>query len=408
MSPPSRPLRVAMPVGMPAAGANVADYYQGLGQATMVRTDTPGTVSVWISDDAQYTGLFAMVKGALRFVPQGQAGPDGQAVAAPAMVLKIWFWEYLTLRKCAAPGQSLPKLIVYGHVDPATVRSAIGQAIESEPRNATRTAVEKTAMADAFMNGQSAMLVSGGTPIGRGLADTSSTAPVTGGRRVDLSFRHRNGTAASPVDMFDMWGTLLGPSFDAHPLLGAVRGPIVPSAAPLEGGLRVRIKVTGFVAGSAADVDGAAVGELTPSADGKVLYGTLPPATAGTHDLTITPPGGGPGVVSGTVTYVIDVVATTRAVMASQSVRMEELRDRIKQLQSEGALDSSQWAAIAAALADFQWMPWDQIVTRSIAGGGSFLDPSVGDTADAAASRLGPLAIEIYELLGSSAPETSA
>ena len=391
-------LHLAMPVGIPAEGADPATYYQSLKQAMTTTVANNETVRVWIADDDQYTTLFAMAKGALRFLRQGAQGPKTGPVASDTLVLKIWIWDYLNLRKCIASGKRLPKVITYSNVDEAKVRTAIQTEVGANPRYAKRTAAEKTALLDEFMNDGSQLLISAGTPIGRGLQDSSATAPMSGTRRVDVEFVHRDGSVESPNDVFEVWSLTLGPVAEGHPLLASLSGPIVPSVAPIEGGLRVRI-AGNFATGTVAELDGVALSDLTISPDGQFIHGTLPAATEGKRSLVIKPPGGVPDIVVGAITYVTDVLTTARAVVTAHSVRLQEIRDTIAHLKAQGVLDDPARSRSAGWLSELQWLPYDQIAKRSLGGGGTFRDPSVNDFWIASADRLGKLAEEILDLL---------
>jgi hypothetical protein len=399
MTTSSNNLHLTMPIGIPAQEVDIATYYQNLKQAMSVTVASNETVRIWTSDDDQYTTLFAMAKGALRFLPKGAQGPKSIPVTDATLVLKIWIWDYLNLRKSVAPGKSLPKLITYGNVDEAKVRTAIQQEVGGNPRYAKRTAIEKTAMVDAFMKDGSRLLISAGIPIGQGVPDSSTDAPMSGARRVDLEFVHRDGTVASPNDVFEVWSITLGPSVEDHPLLGFLRGPIVPSVVPLEGGLRVRIAGVNIAAGTVAELDGVALSDQVISVDGQSLHGTAPAAVEGKHTLVLRPPGGGETVVIGTVTYVTDVATTARAVVAAHSVRLQEIRDTVARLKTEGGLDDPARSQIFGWLSELHMVSSEPIISRSLAGGGSFRDPSVNNAWVGSATSLGPLMDEIYTLL---------
>jgi hypothetical protein len=340
---------LAMPLGLPAVGASHPAHFANL-QSRLSATTMGNVVRAWVADEPAYSALFAMVKGLLRYIPVGGIAPDGTMVTTPMLVLKTWLWDYLELRKNVAPSTPLPKLIGYANVDQNSVALAIRAELGSNPRHKQLAAQQRTLAEVDFLAGTARLVVSAGTAIGRGAVDAAAppgTFPTY--RRVDLQLLNNEGATLDPVNAFDLWGLVGGDLVQGHPLLSILRRPVSPSAAPLEGGTRIRITGTGFVANTSVTIRGQPAVDVWVRGNGQELYATLPSGASGTADVVVTIPGKAPITHTSALTYVSDVVATARGVVQSLAVRLTEIRDRAAELAAANALDAQAKAELSLA-----------------------------------------------------------
>lgn len=367
---------LAMPIGLPPTGTDPATHWPQL--ETRLNTATSANVvSVWVADEANYSGLFAMTRGMLRLVPTGGTAPDGSTATSPLLLLKPWLWDYLELRKTAAPGSILPKVISYGNVDTATVGTAIGAELAGNPRYSTLTGAERTQAQTDFLAGTIRLLVAAGTMIGRGQVDPSPPSGVPAGRRrLDLAFLGATGTPLAPAGYFELWNLIGGPRVSGHPLLTSAAPPASPASLPLEGGLRIRVRATNATSGTTVTVGGQTATDVEISPAGDAVYATAPARTAGQRDVVVSVPGQAAQTYTGALTYTADLASTARSAVLSYTIVLVELRERAEDLDANSLLDDAARGNIRYAADRARSDSVDAIEQRVMAGGGSLADPA--------------------------------
>jgi hypothetical protein len=373
------PVTLAMPVGLPATGADPQVHYTALRPNLQVAVAPDQTVQVWVADVAALSALASMCKGRLRHVPVGAVGPDGMATATSLLLLQPWLWDHLALRGRAPAGSVLPALVVYGNVDVADMTAAIQAELATNPRYQTLGAAERAQAQANFVAGTVALLVTAGVVIGRASVDPAPPAGTSAGaRRLDLSFRDRDGGALDPRLYFDLWGLIGGPLVRDHPLPEALRRPVTPALAPIEGGTRVRIDAAGVDATTTVDIGGVAATDVTIDPAGSAIYATVGAHGVGTVDVTLNTPGQPAQSFVGALTYVADLPSAARASALSYAVQLIEVRDRALALDAAGQLTADARNQLRLEVDIAQHTAADAIDQRSAAGGGAPSDPAVG------------------------------
>src|SRR5215211_6546535 len=159
-------VNLAMPVGLPAPGIDPVAHYRDLTANISVEATNVNMVSVWTVNQDRYSGLYAMTKGFLRYIPAGGSAPDDTITTSPMLVLKSWLWDYLELRKNAVPGLPLPKLIAYGHADHDAISDAVRTELSTNPRYRSLSDSERAQAESDFLAGRLTLLTSSATFIG--------------------------------------------------------------------------------------------------------------------------------------------------------------------------------------------------------------------------------------------------
>ena len=391
---------LAMPVGLPPSGAQPTAHYADLATRVAVQP-AADRVQIWAADDPAWADLFAMGKGLLRYYAAGSTGPDGSALTTPLLALKLWLWEYLEMRRTAGSSSSVATVVCYGNVDAAAVESAIDAELAANERYAAMSSDDRTKIKTDFMAGTIRIMVAGGTRIGQGTADPAPPAPAAPGwKRVDLRFLDHDGAASDPLVSIDLWGAVSGPLVAGHPLLAMLRRPVAPTLIPVEGGTRLRIVGTGLVAGTTVQVGGSNGQDVVVDAAGQIAWATAPSGAAGAADVTITAPGSAPVTHVAAVTYVSDVVAAARGVIASLGVVLQETQQRANDLQAAGTLDDEARATLKIALDYARREAPRRIEARASASGGSADDPLIEAAWGDAMPMLAALAAVVDPLIG--------
>lgn len=392
-------LTLAMPIGLPAADAG-SDHYSELAARLDVQLDADGRVAIRVADEDAFSAVAAVSKGLLRYLPAGTEAPDGSRLAMPALHLSIWLWDYLALRRYGPDASSVPRTVIYLHIDSAAVTDAIDAELGTNGRYEQLTSEERVELQSEFIAGTRSLLVEAGTAIGRGLVDPSPPRPeLTGYRRVDLEFRA--GSTVVPADAcLDLWGLISGPLVTGHPLLAMVARPVAPAIAPLEGGTRIRVAGSGLPPDVAVDIGGVPAEDVQVSPDGSGAYADTPPRGPGAADVVLTVPGNPPVVYPAALTYVSDVVATARAVVASYVVVLGEVRNRAAALVEAGELTDTDRGLLQVQADVARNMASVLVATRSAEGGGSGDDPEIADAWAAEQSRIAALLAELASLVG--------
>ena len=373
-------VNLAMPVGLPAPNANAQAHYQQLATRLTASVATGNVVRAWIADEAAYDALHAMSTGFLTFVPTGGSGPGGAAVGSPMLVLKLWLWDYLELRRNAAPSAPPPKLIGYGNADAGDVALTVRAELASNTRYQSLTAQQRTQAETDFLAGTLKLLVSAGTRIGRARVDLAPPPPAQSGwRRLELTFFGASGAALDPSLCIDLWGLISGPLVRGHPLLSSLARPVMPSVAGLEGGNRIRITGTNLVVGTTVTIGGQSAIDVEVSADGSAVYATAPPGSAGAADVGVTVPGQSTQTHSEAITYVSDILATARAAITSYAIHLTEIRTRAQALADAGQLDTNARALIRIEVDLAGSTAGTLIANRHVVAGRTAPDPDVGE-----------------------------
>lgn len=392
-NPPQQNVNLVMPIGLPPDGTDSVTHYGNLRTRLSAGVTASNVAEVWVADEDAYSGLYAMSKGFLRYLPVGASAPDGTTLAAPMLTLKSWLWDYLALRQNVSAGVTLPKLIGYANVRPDTVKAATHSELASNPRYQSLSAAERTQAEDDFMAGDLQLLVSPATMIGRGEVDTAGAH--SGQRRLDLTFLDRDGTKLDPLFFFDLWGLVSGPQTRNHPLVGALARAVTPSQMPVEGGLRIRVRGTGFTAGTTVEVGGQPATEVTINADATTVYATSPPGAAGAADVIVTIPNQPAETHSGALTYTGELLATVRAAALAYAIALTEIREAAAALAAAGALDLDARQRLGIAKDSARNAVDDIIAARCDATGGTLFDPAVSDVWDGARDDLLALTTDI-------------
>jgi hypothetical protein len=132
-------------------------------------------------------------------------------------------------------------------------------------------------------------------------------------------------------------------------VLGA-SGPVVPAAAPVEGGLRIRIDTRGMAAVTSVRAGADQGLDLAQNAEGTLAYVTVPPGPAGRRDVVVTDVTEQSRTFPGALAYVEDAEKAARSVVASYEVAINESLDALTALASSGAGDDAARQQVAGAL----------------------------------------------------------
>jgi hypothetical protein len=381
-------VNLATPIGLPPGSGDPAAHFKNLGSRLTGTVASGNIVKAWVANEADYSGLFSMSKGFLTYAPVGAAAPFGGTVSSATLFLKPWLWDYLELRKSAAPGSTLPRLVSYGNVAPADVGAAIDAELGGNPRFSGLSASDRTQARTDFLAGTLRLLVSAGTMIGRPEPDPAPPSGTpTGALRLDLSFLDQTGATLDPAFYFDLWGLVGGRLVSGHPLLEIATRPVTPGLAPLEGRTRLKVTGSGMVQGTAITVGDQAATEVTVASSGAAAYGSVPAGSAGPADVVVTVPGQPAKTYPNAVTYTTDLPSTARAAISSLAVHLAEIRDRAQASQTAGTLTSALKQELRAESDHAMMVMANAIEERSEASGQSVAHPDVG----AALSGAGPL-----------------
>lgn len=387
---------LAMPIGLPPGTGDPVQHFKNLESRLTANLATGNIVKAWVANEPDYSGLFSMSKGFLTYAPAGATGPVGGAVSVPTLFLKPWLWDYLELRKSAAPGSTLPRAISYGNVDPAEVGTAIDAELTANPRFSGLSASDRTQAKTDFLAGTTKLLVSAGAMIGRPATDPTPPSGVpSGARRLDLSFLDSTGAALDPTFYFDLWGLVGGRLVGGHPLLKAAARPVTPGLAPLEGGTRLKVTGSGMAQGTTITVGGQPAADVTIAPGGSAAYASSPARPAGPADVIVTAPGQTAQTHSDAITYTADLPSTARAAVTSFAVHLAEIRDRAQALKTGGALTPALIRELQAKADEARKQTAAAIQVRSGASGESVAHPDVGSALEEAEPQLEALLDEI-------------
>jgi hypothetical protein len=373
---------LTMPVGLPPAGDDPVVHYNALRTRLSVTVDANNVTSIWVADEDDFSGVFAMCKGFLRYLPAGASALDGTTLTAPMLLLKAWLWDYLALRNGVSAGITVPKLIGYGNVHPGTVTDAVHAELTSNPRYQALSVAERTQIETDFMAGNSQMLVSAATVIARGGVD--GAGGHTGQRRLDLTFLDSVGTNLDPQFYFDLWGLIGGPQVRGHPLVQALARPVTPSQMPLEGGLRVRVSGTGYTTGTTIQIAGQPAADVVVNSAGTAVYATSPALPAGAADVTVTAPNQAAQLYPDAITFTGDLLATVRAAVLAYAVALTEIQEQADALATAGTLDLEARQRLRIATDSAGNVVDNTITTRCDATGSTLYEPAISEIWDRA------------------------
>jgi hypothetical protein len=371
---------LAMPIGLPSAGADVETHYTDLASILSAEVSASNVAQIWVADSPQFITLHTMVRAAVRYYPAGSSGPGDASFSTDTMLFKTWLWDYLSLRKSSGAGTLIPTAIQISNVDPTSIAALIREELQTNERYANLTVAERSQIETEFMTGNRHLLVTSGTEVAHSAVDAAPPRPeLAGHRRIDLSFIGTDGSTLDPYLYLDIWRLIGGPNVDGHPLLDLISRDITPGAAPVEGGTRVRIRGENFGDSSTVTVGSTAATEVRMADGGRLLFATLPPGSEGTADVTIVTPGQSDRTISPGVRYVTDVVETTRAVTAAFIVHLNELLELARSMTAAGTLTDEARRDLHIDLEFVHRLSYEAIDARAAAGGGVADSPGVVD-----------------------------
>ena len=380
MNKQSDNLDLAMPLGLPLKGADKEAHYTAMASLLSIEITKAKVARIWVASNPLYANVHAMARAAVRYYPKGSKGPDGAAEATNTLYFKTWLWEYLSLKKSAGGGKLVPAVIRIANIDNAQMKTLVEQELKSNSRYKSRTTTERTQMKTDFLVGKLNLLVAAGTKVAQGAVDTMPPQPgLAGYRRIDLAFVDADGNVLDPSLFFDIWGAVGGSNVTGHPLLDLLKRELTPSAAPLEGGTRIRIKGKNLTDASTVSVEGKLATDVKMANSGKLLYATLPAGKKGIADIVIKIPGQPDKTISPGVRYVEDVVETARAVTASFIVHLTELHERVKAMMAVGTVSEDDRGKLRLELELAHRLSYEAIDERAAAGGGAANSPGVVD-----------------------------
>lgn len=393
-----------MPIGLPADPLDAATQFAGLHSRLEAETNTTNSFSAWVVNDPVYTGVYAMVRGLLFFVPAGGGDALGRTATTPTLMLKVWMVDYLKLKKLA--GSVAPKVICYRNLDVTEVTNALRTLIAANPFLASRAAT----LLSQLMAGQGSLLVKAGAMIGRGAVEVSSNVPSrVGRRRVDIEFEDESGAALSPSESIGCWQNAGGALVDDHPLLDAVGQPCFPAVAPVEGRtwIRLSLRSTGSSVARVA-VGGVDALNWRLNGIGTRLYAAVPPRSPGTFNIEISLTSGTTQTYANVLRYVDDLDEAVHAVAASRGVALEVVEESFSTVPPDAVL-SEQEVTFAEDIADFSGRRvTEAIAARAAATNRSLLDPSLDaierDVLERTASRAAAVMARIGKIATNGGP----
>ncbi|MGA9773956.1 MAG: IPT/TIG domain-containing protein [Blastocatellia bacterium] len=248
-----------MPViSPPPQGKDADTYYNEVGTATTVQVTAADHQGLFIRlSNKDYSKLFAMTGGLIRFIPTGHPLPINEQEAvqgAGAVILQTWIADFDKLKNDLPPGVPAMTFILYLNVEPSTVRTALkphvqlltdailnGAWNQSSPP-ASRAELE-TNYLDRLLLGETAIFVPGGTLLGEaasesititstGMDDGETLLDEAGAMASDRVFIFRftdiAGNDLSPILHIRGMESYSGPQWHNHPLIQAVSSIPVP------------------------------------------------------------------------------------------------------------------------------------------------------------------------------------
>jgi hypothetical protein len=321
---------LAMPIGLPPDIASRDAHYLDLATKLTAEVQSDLSVKIWTDPALLYSTVNPMVRSAAKFYPSGSVGPGGGTLASDTLIFSTWLWEYLSLRQSGSASAAVPALIRIGNIDQSELQTAVQTELNTNTRYANWSTAERTQFVTDFLAGTGYMLVDAGTKFGAGTADPSpgGSAPA-GDRRIDLAFLKPDGTVLDSQLYFDMWGTIGGDFVTGHPLLAALARPVTPSAAPIEGGTRIKVVGIGFTSATTVSVGGNPGTNVYVTPDGTSVYFDAPPGAEGAVDVHIDTPSLPSKVIVAGIEYVTDLTKTVRAVSSSLIVGLAEIDKKL-------------------------------------------------------------------------------
>jgi hypothetical protein len=132
-------------------------------------------------------------------------------------------------------------------------------------------------------------------------------------------------------------------------VLGAL-GPVVPAAAPVEGGVRIRIDTRGMSAVTRVQIGADEATDVTGNAEGSLTYATVPQGQQGVRNVVVTDAAERSRTIPQALEYVQDAERAARAVVAAYEVVVSELLDTATALTANGILDDTARQQLAGTL----------------------------------------------------------
>lgn len=398
------PPQFAMPIGLPADPLDAATQFAGLHSRLEAEINTSKSFSAWVVNDPVYTGVHAMVRGLLVFVPAGRVDAFGRTATTPTLMLKVWIVDYLKLKKFA--GSVAPKLICYRNLDVTEVTNAVRTLIAASPSLAGRAAT----LLPQLMAGQGSLLVKAGAVIGRGAVEANSNVPSrVGRRRVDIEFQDESGAALNPGESIGCWQNAGGALVNDHPLLDAVGLPCFPAVAPVEGRTWIRLSLrTSGSAVTRVTVGGVDAFNWKLNGIGTRLYVEVPPRPPGTFNIEISLVGGTSQTYASVLRYVDDLDEAVHAVAASRGVALEVVEESFSTVPSDAVLSEGE-VIFAEDIADFSGRRLTEaLAARAAATNRSLLDPALQaierEVLERTASRAGEVMARIGKIATTGGP----
>lgn len=348
-------LRFAIPVGLPPTGTSAVTHFEQLRTRLQSEVLPTNRVAAWVADEALYSGVHAMTRGLLLYVPTGATDFLGRTATEPMLVMRIWANEYLKLRDLA--GRAAPKFVVYRHAQESDVRSALQAVIAGQPRLAAQAA---TVLAQV-MAGTSRLLVTSGTRIGRGAIDSGSADPARVlMRRIDVGFENDLGDSLEVTEALDLWRLSGDELVAGHPLLDKVGG-CRPSVAPLEGRTMHKLVLASALPPGPFQVlvDEVAAIEQLAGAGGTTVYFRVPPHTAGYVDVSVLDSAGGRANFAGALRYSGDYDTVFRAMGESFVVGLDCVEDVLS-----SAAAGVELVAQLERIADLEGRTWRELLAQ--------------------------------------------
>ncbi|MDQ5821863.1 MAG: hypothetical protein M3540_10515 [Actinomycetota bacterium] len=146
--------------------------------------------------------------------------------------------------------------------------------------------------------------------------------------------------------------------------------PVMPGAAPLEGGTRVKVLGRNLSAPPTVTIGGRAAREVEVAPDGAAVYVTVPAAPAGPADVIVNPAAGPAQAYRGALVYTGDLEAATAATCDAFALVLDEVRERATALSRAGTLTAEARARLALRIEIAQKAAAD-ILDRRVASVGA-------------------------------------
>ena len=239
-APGYRPVFHMPVIGPPPTGDDPTTFYNEVSLATTVEVTAADHQGLLIKlSNADYSQLFAMSGGLVRFVPAGHPLPTSEGETAQgsgALVLETWIDDVNKLKSALPPGVPAMTYVLYLNVKPEAVLTGLRPHVQvlkdsvlklawNQPIDPPGRAELETNFLDRLLLGETTVFVPGGTLIGEAAKMTTDTASD---RVFVFRFTDSAGNDLSPVLHLRGMEGYGGPQWHDHPLIKALSNIPVP------------------------------------------------------------------------------------------------------------------------------------------------------------------------------------